>query len=143
MSPPSTNTEFDRLRPIGRVSSSLRTRADCPRQPDEDAPPATLLIDPDVRAAIAGLEVGSRIIVLTWLDLANRETLTNHPRGDAAREPKGVFATRSEDRPNPIGVHSTTVTSVDGARIEVAQLEAIDGTPILDIKPALGPIPSR
>lgn len=143
MSPPTTNTEFVQLNPIGRVSSSLQSRADCPRQPDEQAPPATLLLDPDLTAAVAGLEAGSRIIVLTWLHLGDRNTLTNHPRGDVGRQPKGVFATRSEDRPNPIGVHATVVTRVDGARIEVSQLEAVDGTPILDIKPALGPIPSR
>lgn len=131
------------LQPIGRVASPLLDPRDCPRQPDEDAAPATLILRPEMTTAATGLQVNDRILVITWLHLTDRTTLVNQPRGDVSREPKGVFATRSEDRPNPIGIHQTTITRVDGNEIEVAELEAIDGTPILDIKPVLGPISDR
>lgn len=143
MSRPDTNSGVGLPRPIGRVSSPLKSIGDCPRQPDEEAPPAKLILDPVVKPATTGLAAGDRIIVLTWLHLADRDTLTNHPRGEPSRERRGVFATRSEDRPNPIGVHSTIVTRVEGVKIEVSSLEALDGTPILDIKPALEPIADR
>lgn len=143
MTPEAADSRIGRLRPIGHVSSPLETIADCPRQPDESAPPATLLMDADVAPALTGLNPGDHIIVITWLHLADRTTLTNHPRGDSTRKRKGVFATRSEDRPNPIGIHHTVITNVDGTRIMVAQLEVLDSTPILDIKPALEPIPDR
>jgi tRNA-Thr(GGU) m(6)t(6)A37 methyltransferase TsaA len=101
------------------------------------------VLRPDLEAAVDGLAAGDRIIVLTWLHQADRQTLTTRPRGDHTRSVTGVFATRSPDRPNPIGIHDTTVTRVTGAQIDVSQLEALDGTPILDIKPALGAIPDR
>jgi tRNA-Thr(GGU) m(6)t(6)A37 methyltransferase TsaA len=135
--------EIGLLEPIGHVRSSLQSRDDCPRQPDEGAPPATLVLRPDLEAAVDGLAAGDRIIVLTWLHEADRQKLTTRPRGDDTRAVTGVFATRSPDRPNPIGIHDTTVTRVRGTQIEVSQLEALDGTPILDIKPVLGAIPER
>lgn len=138
-----TKSRIGRLRPIGQVSSPLQTIADCPRQPDEAAPPAILLIETEVAPALTGLEPGDHILVLTWLHVADRTALTNHPRGDSTRKPKGVFATRSEDRPNPVGVHHTVVTGIEGNRVMVSELETLDGTPILDIKPNLGPIPDR
>ena len=122
---------------IGRVSSELIDTAPAPRQPDEGAPPAVLEIDAHFAAGLAGLEAGARIVVLTWLNLARRDVVTVHPRGDETRPLNGVFTTRSPDRPNPIGLHDTVVTWVDGTRIGVSALEAIDGTPILDVKPAL------
>jgi tRNA-Thr(GGU) m(6)t(6)A37 methyltransferase TsaA len=101
------------------------------------------VLRPDLEAAVDGLAAGDRIIVLTWLHQADRQKLMTRPRGDSTRAVTGVFATRSPDRPNPIGIHDTTVTRVMRTQIEVSQLEALDGTPILDIKPALGAIPDR
>lgn len=131
------------LEPIGWVTSPITSRHGAPRQPDENAPSATLALKPGMEPAVAGIDPGDHIIVLTWLHQANRSTLTTRPRNDPDRAATGVFATRSPDRPNPIGVHRTTVTRVDGSDIEVSELEAIDGTPILDIKPALGPVVDR
>ena len=126
------------VRPIGRVESPLTDRADAPRQPDEGAPPAVLVLDPSVGDAVAGLQVGDRIVVVTWFDRADRDVRTTHPRSDASLPLTGVFATRSPDRPNPIGLHTVRVTMIDGPRIGVDALEALDATPILDIKIALG-----
>ena len=125
------------LQPIGIVRSPLSTRTGAPRQPDEGAPPASLLLDPTWQHALDGLAVGDRIVLITWLDRADRSTLRVHPRGDRTRPLQGVFTTRSPDRPNPIGLHEVTVTGVDGRRVDVDGLDAIDGTPVLDIKPAL------
>ena len=131
------------LRVIGYVDSSLRDTAEAPRQPDEPfAPAAMLRIAPEYAAALTGLDNGDEIIVVTWLHLADRNTLTVHPRGDEKRAITGVFATRSPDRPNPIGLHRATITGVESPNIAVASFEAVDGTPIVDIKPVLGP-PSR
>ncbi|MEC3953016.1 tRNA (N6-threonylcarbamoyladenosine(37)-N6)-methyltransferase TrmO [Nocardia sp. CDC153] len=138
-----TGTERFELRPVGRVSSPLTDRTDAPRQPDEDAPPADILLEPEFAAAAADLRPGMRVILLTWLHAARRDTLAVHPRGDRTRPPTGVFATRSPDRPNPIGLHEVTITAVGEAGFTVAGLEAIDGTPILDIKPVLGSIETR
>ena len=121
----------------------LVDRADAPRQPDEDAPAAEVVVDEDVAPALAGIAVGDRIELLTWLHLADRATLTTYPRGDTSRPLSGVFATRSPDRPNPIGLHTVTVTAVEGNVVRVAGLEAVDGTPVLDIKPALGVVDVR
>lgn len=129
-------------RPIGSVESTIRDRASAPRQADEGAPPAVLVLDEDVRAAIDGLRVGDRIVVLTWLHLADRDELVTRPRDDPQAPLTGVFATRSPNRPNPIGLHEVTVTAVDGLRIHVDGLEALDGTPIVDIKPVLLPDPA-
>jgi tRNA-Thr(GGU) m(6)t(6)A37 methyltransferase TsaA len=125
------------VRVIGRVSSPLTDPAAAPLQPDEGAPAAWLVFDPAVADALAGVRPGDDVFVLTWLDRARRDVLRVHPRGDPARPPAGVFATRAPDRPNPIGLHRVEVTAVDGLRGQVRQLEAIDGTPILDVKPVL------
>lgn len=131
------------LRPIGRVESSLRDRATAPRQGDEDAPPAWLVFEPYVREGLAGLRAGTEMILLTWLDRAVRDVLVVRPRRDQTRRPTGVFGTRSPDRPNPIGLHRVEIVSVDGDRVEVRNLEALDGTPILDVKPLLGGLDER
>jgi tRNA-Thr(GGU) m(6)t(6)A37 methyltransferase TsaA len=125
---------------IGLVDSTLTDVADAPHQPDEHgATSACLRIADPYRAGIGGVSVGDEIIVLTWLHLANRATLTVHPRGDFARPVTGVFSTRSQHRPNPIGLHRTTVTGITPHGLDVRPLEAISGTPILDIKPVIGP----
>ncbi|RNM11151.1 tRNA (N6-threonylcarbamoyladenosine(37)-N6)-methyltransferase TrmO [Nocardioides pocheonensis] len=125
------------ISPVGRVESSLVDRSAAPRQPDEGAPEAWLVIDERYLAALDGLTAGDQVVVLTWLDRADRDTLVVHPRGDLTRPPTGVFATRSPDRPNPIGLHDVEVLAVVGPRVHVRHLEAIDGTPVLDLKPVL------
>jgi tRNA-Thr(GGU) m(6)t(6)A37 methyltransferase TsaA len=131
------------LRPIGCVRSPLVDLAAAPRQGDEGAPEAELVIDTEYVAGLAGIEAGDELLVLTWLDRASRDALSVHPRGDQSRERQGVFATRSPDRPNPIGLHRVTVLSIDDGVVRVSDLEAVDGTPIVDIKPVLGPISER
>jgi tRNA-Thr(GGU) m(6)t(6)A37 methyltransferase TsaA len=131
------------LHPVGHVRSPLTDPATAPRQPDEGAPPAWLEFDVSVAAALTGLRVGDEVLVLTWLDRADRTTLVTRPRDDPGRDPVGVFATRSPHRPNPIGVHRVRVVSVDGLRVGVDRLEALDGTPVLDVKPVLGPPSTR
>jgi tRNA-Thr(GGU) m(6)t(6)A37 methyltransferase TsaA len=126
------------IRPIGRVESPLLDRDAAPRQGDEGAPDAWLVFEPSVREALRDLEVDTDVIVLTWLDRADRDVLAVRPRGDASRPLTGVFSTRSPDRPNPIGLHRVTITAFDGLRVQVRNLEALDGTPIVDIKPVLG-----
>ena len=126
------------LRTIGRVRSSLHTRAQAPLQGAEGAPEATLQFASDVAAGITDLRPGQELLVLTWLHLADRTTLRVHPRGNPLNE-EGVFSTRSPDRPNPIGVHRVTVVAADGCSVRVQNLEAIDGTPIVDVKPVLDP----
>jgi tRNA-Thr(GGU) m(6)t(6)A37 methyltransferase TsaA len=110
---------------------------EAPRQGDEGAPEAWIELGADVREALTGVGAGDRVVVITWLDRADREVLTVHPRGDSSRPPAGVFATRSHHRPNPIGLHPVQVLEVDGARIRVSGIEALDGTPVLDVKPIL------
>lgn len=129
-------TKFDVIS-IGWVESVLRDPAAAPRQPDENAPPAWLAFHPEVAEGLSHLRVGDHIVVITWLDRARRDVLSVHPRGDGSRSREGVFSTRSPHRPNPIGLHETEITAVDGARLEVRALEAVDGTPILDVKPIL------
>lgn len=131
------------VRPIGVVRSILTRLENAPRQGDEGAPQAWLEISGHARDGLTGITVGMELIVLTWLHLARREALVVHPRGDPARPPAGVFVTRSPDRPNPIGLHPVTVLEVDGFRLRVAPLEAVDGTPIIDIKSVLGPPETR
>ncbi|PRX43399.1 tRNA-Thr(GGU) m(6)t(6)A37 methyltransferase TsaA [Prauserella shujinwangii] len=126
------------LRPVGRVESPLTDRAAAPRQGDEGAPVARIVFLPEVREAAADLGEGAEVLVLTWLHLARRDTLSVHPRDDERRPRQGVFSTRSADRPNPIGVHPVTVTAVEDGAVTVSGLEAIDGTPVLDVKPVLG-----
>ncbi len=127
------------VRPIGRVESPLTDRDLAPRQGDEGAPDAWLVFEPDVRDGIRDLRAGTEIILLTWLDRAHRDVLVVHPRGDPAQPLTGVFSTRSPDRPNPVGLHRVTIVSVEGSRVLVRRLEALDGTPIVDVKPVLGP----
>jgi tRNA-Thr(GGU) m(6)t(6)A37 methyltransferase TsaA len=127
------------VRPIGRVESPLTNRDQAPRQGDEGAPDAWLVFDPDVGDGIRDLRAGTEIILLTWLDRADRDVLMVHPRGDQALPLTGVFSTRSPDRPNPVGLHRVTIVSAEGHRVLVRPLEALDGTPIVDVKPVLGP----
>jgi tRNA-Thr(GGU) m(6)t(6)A37 methyltransferase TsaA len=125
------------LVPIGLVRSTLRTRADAPRQGSEGAPDASIVVEPSFADALHGIRVGDELILLTWLHEADRDVLRVHPRDDESRPLTGVFATRSSDRPNPVGLHRVTVRRIDGLVLEVGPLEAIDGTPIVDIKPVL------
>ena len=127
------------LRPIGVVRSPLRYRADAPRQGSEGAPDAWILLGPSYADALQGVSVGDQLEVLTWLHEADRSVLQVHPRDDESRPLTGVFATRSSDRPNPIGLHRVTVYGIDGPELAVGPLEAIDGTPVVDIKPVLRP----
>lgn len=131
------------LKPIGWVESPLVDRDSAPRQGDEGAPDAWLVFDPDVRPGIRDLRVGTEIIVLTWLDRARRDVLAVHPRGDQDNPMCGVFSTRSPDRPNPIGLHKVLILAIDDTRIGVRNLEALDRTPIVDIKPLLEPVGER
>jgi tRNA-Thr(GGU) m(6)t(6)A37 methyltransferase TsaA len=131
------------LQPVGSVESPLTDRDLAPRQGDEGAPQAWLVLNPGVREAMDGLAVGAEVIVLTWLDRARRDVLRVRPRGDQGRPEQGVFSTRSPDRPNPIGLHQVRIVAIDGTRIAVRNLEALDQTPILDIKPLLGQVDQR
>lgn len=131
------------LWPVGRVESSLAARADAPKQGDEGGPPARVVLHPEFHAAAAGLRAGDRVLLLTWLHQGRRDVLSVHPRGDESRPLQGVFSTRSPDRPNPVGLHEVTVTGIEDGVIAVDALEAIDGTPVLDVKPALGPVDER
>jgi tRNA-Thr(GGU) m(6)t(6)A37 methyltransferase TsaA len=127
------------LRPIGWVRSPLTDRSAAPKQGDEGAPPARIVIRPELAEAMADLTVGDTVVVLTWLHEGDRGVLSVHPRDDATRPRTGVFSTRSQDRPNPVGLHVVTIAGIDGATLDVHDLEAIDGTPVIDIKPVLGP----
>jgi tRNA-Thr(GGU) m(6)t(6)A37 methyltransferase TsaA len=132
-----------RIEPVGRVVSPLRDRAEAPRQGDEGAPDAWIEFEQGMAEALRGLRAGTDVLVLTWLDRARRDVLTTHPRDDLSRPATGVFATRSPDRPNPIGLHRVEITAIDRLRMRVRNLEALDGTPIVDVKPILGPIDER
>ena len=131
-------TRFE-AKAVGRVESPLTDIASAPRQGDEGAPDAWLVLEPSVAEALEGIAPGDEVVVLTWLDRANRDVLRVHPRGDPSRPQQGVFATRSPHRPNPIGLHPVETVSVEGPRVRVRNLEALDGTPILDLKPVLTP----
>jgi tRNA-Thr(GGU) m(6)t(6)A37 methyltransferase TsaA len=126
-----------RLRPIGVIRSPLKARATAPRQGAEGAPDAWLEVRKWAAKALQGVATGDQLILLSWLHQADRRALVVHPRGDVRNPLTGVFATRSPDRPNPIGLHPVTVRAVDGARVRVGPIEAIDGTPIVDIKPVI------
>ncbi|MBV9132957.1 MAG: tRNA (N6-threonylcarbamoyladenosine(37)-N6)-methyltransferase TrmO [Chloroflexi bacterium] len=126
------------IEPIGRVESPLIERDQAPLQGDEGAPDAWLVFEPRFGAALHGLSVGNDVLLLTWLDRADRNVLEVHPRGDQSRPVSGVFNTRSPDRPNPIGLHRVSIAEIDGLRLRVHNLEAFDNTPIVDIKPVLG-----
>jgi len=125
------------VRPIGSVKSPLRDRAAAPLQGEEGSPEAVLEFDRAVGEGLRDLAPGSEVIVLTWLHQARRDVLSVHPRGNRMNPLQGVFSTRSPDRPNPIGLHRVTIVAIDATRILVRNLEAIDGTPILDVKPVL------
>jgi tRNA-Thr(GGU) m(6)t(6)A37 methyltransferase TsaA len=127
------------VQPIGHVESTLADPDLAPKQGDEGAPNAWLVFEPDAQEGIRNLSPGTDVLVLTWLHLARRDVLEVHPRGDVTRPLEGVFSTRSPDRPNPIGLHRVTIVSVDSNRILVSDLEAVDGTPIVDVKPVLDP----
>ena len=130
------------IEPIGFVRSSLTRLEDAPMQGDEGAPEAWLDISQQTNPGLMGIEPGDELFILTWLHLAQRDVLQVHPRGDLNRPLAGVFATRSPDRPNPVGLHRVSVLEVAADRIKVAHLEAIDGTPVIDIKPVLSGINS-
>jgi tRNA-Thr(GGU) m(6)t(6)A37 methyltransferase TsaA len=129
-------TEFE-VTPIGTVESSLTDPAAAPKQGREGAPDAWLVLEPAVLDALDGVRPGARVIVLTWFHRARRDLLQVHPRDDPANPMQGVFNTRSADRPNPIGLHEVEVLSIDGGRVHVRPLEAVNGTPIVDLKPVL------
>jgi tRNA-Thr(GGU) m(6)t(6)A37 methyltransferase TsaA len=135
-------TEYT-IHPIGRVESPLVDPGAAPNQGDEGAPDAWLVLDPAMSPAMHGLEVGRAVIVVTWLDRGDRGALQVHPRGDPNRPLEGVFNTRSPDRPNPIGLHAVQILEIDDTRLRVRNFEALDGTPIVDIKPVLGPVADR
>jgi tRNA-Thr(GGU) m(6)t(6)A37 methyltransferase TsaA len=125
------------LRPVGVIRSALKARSEAPKQGSEGAPDAWLEMDPSVAEALKGLAVGDEIIVLTWLHQGRRDVLQVHPRSDTRNPLTGVFATRSPDRPNPLGLHPVVVREIDGNRLRIGPIEAIDGTPVVDIKIAL------
>ncbi|HEY5986644.1 MAG TPA: tRNA (N6-threonylcarbamoyladenosine(37)-N6)-methyltransferase TrmO [Streptosporangiaceae bacterium] len=144
MSPPGTAmSEGDVTKPryevvpIGWVESPLTDRAQAPRQGDEGAPPAWIAFEPGVSDAIRDVRPGTEVLVLTWLHRAHRDVLVTRPGDNPQSPPLGVFSTRSPDRPNPIGLHRVRVVAVDGLRVLVHGLEAIDGTPVADVKPVL------
>jgi tRNA-Thr(GGU) m(6)t(6)A37 methyltransferase TsaA len=125
------------LYPIGFLQSPLKELQEAPRQGREGAPDAWLEVNASVAEGIETLAVGDEIIVITWLHKAQRDVLKVHPRGDETVPLAGVFATRSPDRPNPLGLHRVTILEIAGARLKVGPIEAIDGTPVVDIKPVL------
>jgi tRNA-Thr(GGU) m(6)t(6)A37 methyltransferase TsaA len=125
------------LSPIGEVESPLTDPASAPKQGDEGSPDAWLVFDAGVLEGLQGISAGDRVIVLTWLDRARRDVLRVHPRDDVTNPMQGVFNTRSADRPNPIGLHEVEIASIDGTRLRVRNLEAVDGTPVVDVKPVL------
>ena len=125
------------LRPIGVIRSTLTSRHDAPKQGAEGAPDAWLEIYPWAVEGLMGLKPGDDIIVITWLHLGNRETFQVHPRRDGRNPLMGVFATRSPDRPNPLGLHPVVIRAIEGARLLVGPMEVVDNTPVVDIKPVL------
>jgi tRNA-Thr(GGU) m(6)t(6)A37 methyltransferase TsaA len=125
------------LRPIGSVESPLTDPSEAPKQGHEGGPEAWLVFEAGVLEGLDGIAPGARVILLTWLDRARRDVLRVHPRDDRANPQRGVFSTRSADRPNPIGLHEVEVLAIEGERVHVTGLEALDGTPILDLKPVI------
>jgi tRNA-Thr(GGU) m(6)t(6)A37 methyltransferase TsaA len=126
------------IRPIGHVASPLVDRTKAPKQGRDGAPEAWLVLDPEMLPGLRDLVVGAEVLVLTWLHQAERDVLVVHPRDDPNNPLTGVFSTRSADRPNPIGLHRARIVAIDGTHIRVQGMEAVDGTPIVDVKPALG-----
>jgi tRNA-Thr(GGU) m(6)t(6)A37 methyltransferase TsaA len=136
------STDTYPLHPIGFIRSDLTDLDAAPRQGDEGAPDAWLEITPEAVKGIQGIAVGDELVLLTWLHRAQRDVLEVHPRGDLSRPLSGVFNTRSPDRPNPIGLHRVSVLEVAAGKLRVGPVEAIDGTPVVDIKPVLASDPS-
>jgi tRNA-Thr(GGU) m(6)t(6)A37 methyltransferase TsaA len=124
------------VNPIGHVESSLRDRASAPKQ-GVGAPDAWLVFTPEYAAGLGDLRIGDEVVLLTWFDRADRTVLVTRPRDDPANPLTGVFSTRSPDRPNPIGLHRVRILGRDGLRVRVGPLEALDGTPVVDLKPVL------
>jgi tRNA-Thr(GGU) m(6)t(6)A37 methyltransferase TsaA len=131
-----THDDFT-LQPIGYIRSTLQSRKEAPKQGSEGAPDAWLDLDPAFAPGLLGMTAGEDVIVITWLHQANREVLEVHPRRDPANPLTGVFFTRSPDRPNPLGLHRVTVREISGHRLRIGPMEAIDGTPVVDIKVVL------
>ena len=127
------------VQPIGWVESPLVNRGMAAKQGDEGSPDAWLVFEQSVREGLRDLRAGTEVMLLTWLDRARRDVLVVHPRGDPARPETGVFSTRSPDRPNPVGLHRVAIVSIDGTRVRVRNLEVLNGTPIVDVKPVLDP----
>jgi tRNA-Thr(GGU) m(6)t(6)A37 methyltransferase TsaA len=125
------------IKPVGRVESPLTDRDDAPKQGNEGAPQAWIVFESDLIDALQGIEPGDEILVLTWLDRGKRDVLQTRPRDDPDNPIQGVFNTRSPDRPNPIGLHPVTVLAIEGSRMLVNELEALDGTPVIDVKPVI------
>jgi tRNA-Thr(GGU) m(6)t(6)A37 methyltransferase TsaA len=125
------------LHPVGHVESPLTDPAQAPKQGTEGGPDAWLVFDEAYEPAMRDLTVGERVHVVTWLHLADRSVLRVHPRDDESQPMRGVFDTRSQDRPNPLGLHTVTILEVDGHRVLVSDLEAVDGTPVIDVKPVI------
>ena len=133
----SNNQETHELRPIGHVQSRLTAVKAAPNQGHAGAPDAWLVIDPKVREGARDIVVGDDILVLTWLHKSRRDELATHPQDDVSKPEVGVFSTRSPARPNPIGLHRVTVLEVADGRLHVQPIEAVDGTPVIDIKPVI------
>jgi tRNA-Thr(GGU) m(6)t(6)A37 methyltransferase TsaA len=129
------------VRPIGVIRSELKTRLGAPKQGHEGAPDALLEIEPWAADGLLGVEAGIELVVLTWLHESDRDTLQGRPRSDPRNPLTGVFLTRSPNRPNPIGLHPVTVRAVDGLRLRIGPIEAIDGTPVIDLKALVPPVP--
>jgi tRNA-Thr(GGU) m(6)t(6)A37 methyltransferase TsaA len=127
------------LRPVGIIRSALKERKGAPRQGAEGAPDAWLEVRPELAPALSGVSAGDEILVITWLHQADRSVLEVHPRDNHEAPLAGVFATRSPDRPNPLGLHRVTIREISGTRLRIGPIEAIDGTPVVDIKPPLDP----
>jgi tRNA-Thr(GGU) m(6)t(6)A37 methyltransferase TsaA len=125
------------VKPVGWVKSPLTERASAPKQGNEGAPEAWIVFEPDLVDALRGIVPGDEVLILTWLDRGDREVLRTRPRDDPANPIQGVFNTRSPDRPNPIGLHPVTVVAIEGSRMLVSELEALDGTPVIDVKPVI------
>jgi len=129
--------KYFRIKPIGFIRSDLKRRKDAPRQGREGAPNAFVEVLASYTKALHRMHAGDEIIIISWLDRAERNILEVHPRGDASRPLTGVFSTRSPDRPNPIGLHRVKILAIDQGNLHVGPIEAIDGTPVIDIKPVL------
>ncbi len=125
------------MKPVGWVESPLAERSQAPKQGHEGSPEAWIAFEPELGEALHGIEVGDEVLVFTWLDRGRRDVLRTRPRDDPANPLQGVFNTRSPDRPNPIGLHPVTVLAIEGTRMKVRDLEALDGTPVVDVKPVI------